>query len=73
MKSKKNKTPEEHVLDIQNSCGELNWCIAMYEKDEGIHGLIIGNYNYIKEIVNQIDDGREYDIWIKPNINEQLH
>ena len=67
------KTPEEFVLDIQESCSKLTWCIAINEKEEGVHGLIIGNAKYIQKIVSQLDDGDEYDVLISPSIAGELH
>lgn len=68
------KTPEDYVLDIQEACKELGWSIAICDLELGVQGLIIGQLEYVEEITEQLVNGEEYEIWDRPqNENNELH
>lgn len=71
MKNDKALTPEEQVQKIQEACTELEWYIALNDDNDEVKGLIIGNIEYIKNIIEQLDDMDEYQVWGRPN--EPLH
>lgn len=76
MKNKKEGilSPEDQVTKIQEACSELEWYIAMNDSDSGVKGLIIGNQEFVAEIVEQLDDAVEYQIWGRPTAdNGELH
>jgi len=66
------KTPEDYVHDIQEACRQLGWCIAMDESEDEINGLLIGNLDYLQEVVSQLHDSEEYCIGTIPS-DEQQH
>lgn len=72
--TKKEKTPEDYVLDIQEACSHLGWHIGMKDGTKGISGLIVGSFKYLTKTIEQLEDGDEYDIWSKPTgEKKQLH
>jgi len=68
------KTPEEIVIDIQDACKELGWQIAMNDSSSGISGLIIGQQEYVENVVGQLEDIDEYSIFSYDQVdNTSLH
>ena len=63
------KTPEQHVLDIQKACSYLNWVIAMNDEDTGVKGLIIGNEKFVQEILEQLNNTNEFEFWTRPDFH----
>ena len=57
------KTPEQLVLDIQDACKELGWHIGMDESESGVRGLVIGDFDYVNEIVEQLNEVDNYSIY----------
>jgi hypothetical protein len=57
------KTPEQIVHDIQEACKELGWHISMNESSNVIKGLIIGDYDYIEGVVEQLSEMDDYSIY----------
>lgn len=57
------KTPEEIIQDIREACESLGWNIAMNESSNTVRGLVIGQFDYVEEIVEQIQDTDEYSIY----------
>lgn len=51
MRKKSEKTPEELVDDIQRACKELGWEIAMDVRNQEISGLVIGQREYIDNVL----------------------
>lgn len=51
MRKKTEKTPEELVDDIQRACKELGWEIAMDVRNSEISGLVIGQRDYIDNVL----------------------
>lgn len=68
------KTPEEIIQDIREACESLGWNIAMNEASNTVYGLIIGQFDYVEEIVEQIHDMDEYSIYSPAEtIDTDLH
>lgn len=68
------KTPEEIINDIRESCESLGWNIAMNESSNTIRGLVIGQFDYVEEVVDQIHDTEEYSIYSPAeSIDTDLH
>lgn len=63
------KTAEEYVIDIQKACASLGWVIAMNGHKDGVKGLVIGRADYINEIVDQLENHEEYEIWAQPEMH----
>ena len=58
------ESPEASFLELSEACAELGWVIAMNESDNGsISGVIVGTYDYVVEVMNQLDDPDEYEIY----------
>ena len=56
------KTPEDLIADIKQACDLLGWRVALCETDDEIHGLVVGNMEYIEETVGQLANLDEYTI-----------
>jgi hypothetical protein len=70
---KKKKEPEEYIIDIQEACSELGWDICIQDKNK-VQGLVIGAEAYISEVIGQLEDGHDYEIWSYPTEdNPNLH
>jgi len=65
----KKKTPEEIVVDIQKACQELGLHIGLKDQDN-LSGLIIGKIEFIQEVLAQLDDADDYEIWGHPTSSE---
>jgi len=61
------ESPETYVLEIQESCSKLGWCIAMNDRKKGVRGLIIGSPDFINDVTDQLDNGDDYEIWAQPD------
>jgi hypothetical protein len=59
----KKKTPEEIVNDIQEACKSLGWAIAMDESKSAISGLVIGQLNYVENVIEQLEDVDNFSIY----------
>ena len=68
MSKKLDKNPNEHVIDIQRSCANLHWFVAMNDKKDGVQCLIVGKLDAINDIIAQLEDGDEYEIWADPSL-----
>lgn len=74
MDDKKDKTPEEFVQDIQEACSKLGWHIAMNDSNSTVQGLIIGNAEFLDNVVQDLSNGDEYSIFAKASAdNGDLH
>lgn len=68
------KTPEDIINDIRDACESLGWNIAMNESSNTIRGLVIGQFDYVEEVVDQIHDTEEYSIYSPAeSIDTDLH
>jgi predicted sulfurtransferase len=70
----KKDTPEDIVNQIQEACKLLGWNIALNESAEGVKGLVIGQAEYVNEVVAQLDDMDDYTMY-EPDIeiDSDLH
>jgi len=69
--SDKKKKPEEYILEIQLACAKLGWNIGITNEDD-LSGLIIGKTSFIKEVVSQLEEIEEYEIWSCPEKDDKL-
>lgn len=71
---KPKKTPEEIVNDIQDCCKQLGWNIAMNESSNIIKGLVIGQLEYVEQVVHSLSDSEEYSIFASSqSIDSEMH
>lgn len=70
----KKDTPEDIVQQIQEACKLLGWNIAMNESNEGVKGLVIGQSEYVNDVVGQLEDFADYTMY-EPDleIDSDLH
>lgn len=71
MKEKEPRTPEQLVDDIQQACKQLGWDIAMDVSSEEISGLIVGQHDYIQEVLSGSCDEDNYEIYGYSKDNQQ--
>lgn len=57
------RTPEEIIDDIQKACASLGWNVSFDESSPGITGLIIGQPEYVEDVVANLPNGEEYVIY----------
>lgn len=57
------KTPEDIVNEIQEACSLLGWHISMNESQDTVRGLIIGQAQYVQEVIAQLEDNEEYSVY----------
>lgn len=72
-KEAKKRTPEEVVNQIQECCKLLGWNIAMDESSSGIKGLVIGQPDYVDQVVAQLEEGEAYSIYSTGEASPDIH
>lgn len=63
MKKYKKLTPEQLVNEIQDCCKQLGWHISMDESSPGVSGLIIGEFEFVNGIVDQLEEQDNFSIY----------
>lgn len=68
------KTPEDLIADIKSACDLLGWRVAICGAENLVNGLIVGDLDYIKETVSQLENLDEYEISAEvEHANTELH
>lgn len=57
------KSPEDFLDEIKRACTALGWEVGMNEVQPGVRGLIIGQRKFVEEVVEQLGDFEEYEIY----------
>jgi len=72
--AKHKKTPEEIVNDIQEACKLLGWNLAMNESSPGIRGLVIGQPDFVEEVISSLEDSEDFAIYAaSQTVQSEMH
>jgi hypothetical protein len=70
---KNERTAEDIFLELAERCAELEWYTAFKDADS-INGIITGTADYVQEILNDLPDGDEYEVYHHGSENsKELH
>lgn len=65
---------EEIINDIQKACAALGWNVSFDESSPGIVGLIIGQPDYVEDVVASLANGEQYVIYSSgAELDTELH
>ena len=65
-------TPEEKLDRIRELAAELGWELAMSNESEEVHGIIIGDMQFITDVLNGDIDPEAFGIYASA-YDEELH